>query len=325
MGVSAALIREHIRAWKVRLSRFPMLANWPEHLFHTTDVLNAVEILRHGRLACRCDLPEIPSDVANQDALWNNPEVHGYVRLYFRPKTMFHLSTEGIKCVGDPYRRDPHMSIPVMLAFDAESILTRDEVGFSQGKLSRIRKIGVDEEFFGSIDFASVYHDGPPPRDRMDEILDKRMAEVVVPGELALSPSLRRIICRTALERRTLLHHLGPTLSTRFEALIRVEQIHQSTFFHRELYLTDVSFRQGILALQFHRPRRAPQSGKYRVELEHILGGRSSQKWRSEVPEDWSGVRFEELGGTEGGVWRILLEDVLAYEAPIPAATSVLR
>lgn len=324
MAVSAEVVREHIRTWTGRLRNSPKLANWPAHLFHAADILNAVQILAAGRLVCRRDLPEIPSDVANQEALRNNPEAHSFVRLYFRPKTNFHLRTEGIKCLDDPYRLDHQMSIPIMFAFDAESILTRPGVGCSEGMLSKKRPIGFKEEAFLAIDFAGVYHDGPVPKDQMKEIQDKRMAEVVVPGELPLVPFLRKVICRTPLERRTLLHLLGPQ-AARLASLTAVEQLQQSTFLHRELYLTSLSFRQGALELRFHHPSAAPRSGKYLVEVEQRIEGQSAQRWTGEIPSEWPGVQIPALRPIEGGSWKILLEGVLAYEAPIPTRTSVLR
>lgn len=107
MALSPETAREHIRTWTERLRSHPRQANWPAHLFHSADLSNAVEVLARGRLLCRRGLQEIPCDVANQGALWNNPSAHEYVRLYFRPRNNFHLKTEGIKCLGDPYRQDP--------------------------------------------------------------------------------------------------------------------------------------------------------------------------------------------------------------------------
>jgi ssDNA thymidine ADP-ribosyltransferase DarT-like protein len=323
MAVSAELAREHIRSWCERLRRFPKSANWPAHLFHAADITNVIEILGNGRLVCRRDLVEIPCDVANQGALWNNPEAHGYVRLYFRPRTNFHLSTEGIKCLGDPYRRDAHMSIPVMLAFDAQAVLTMDGVCFSQGKLSKKRPVGSDDIFFRSINFDSVYHDGPIARGMDDDIQDRRMAEVVIPRVLPLRPFLRKVICRTALERRTLLHLLG-TRAAEYSHVVTVEQYSQSTFLHRELYLTAVGFREGVLNLGFHAPLHPPNSGCYYVEVEHWNHREIVESWSGDLPADWSSAQFPGLR-QGGGTWRICLEKVLAYEAPVPSEISVIR
>jgi hypothetical protein len=319
MALSTERAGEHVRFWSSRLRRSPLCANWPSHLFHTADLTNVVPILTRGRLVCRRGLDEIPCDAANQDALWNNPEAHSFVRLYFRPRTMFHLSTEGIKCLGDPYRRDPHMSIPVMLAFDAPSILTLEGVGFSRGKLSRKLPIGFDNDFFQSIDFERVYHDGPT---RDQAIQDHRMAEVVVPDELPLRPFLRKVICRTALERRTLLHRLGRQ-AVDLSPLIVVEQIQQSCFLHKSLYLTHVGFQEGKLRLDLHAPKDPPRSGQYQAEITHRVGGEIVQEWRGGFPATTAALL--PLRDRPHGIWTIRLEETLAYEAPIPAETSVIR
>jgi hypothetical protein len=216
------------------------------------------------------------------------------------------------------------MSIPVMFAFDAKGLLTQEGVGFSGGMLSKKRPIGFDEEAFLAIDFASVYHDEPLSPDQMKEIQDKRMAEVVVPGVLPLDPALRRVICRTPLERKTLLYLLA-SHARDLASLVVVEQLQQSTFFHRELYLTGVSFHGEALVLSFHTPQKAPKSGHYRVHVEQSLQGRTIQRWSGEIPWEQPNAQIPGLRPIEGGAWRILLEDVLAYEAPVPTGTSVLR
>lgn|GEM_PF-2425195 len=320
MALSTEGAREHVRVWSSRLRQSPLCANWPTHLFHTADVTNVVPILTNGRLICRRGLDEIPCDVANQDALWNNPDAHGYVRLYFRPRTMFHLSTEGIKCLGDRYRRDPHMSIPVMLAFDAPSILALKGVGFSRGKLSRKIPVGFDNDFFQSINFGGVYHDGPT---RDETIQDHRMAEVVVPDQLPLRPHLRKVICRTALERRTLLHRLGRQ-ATDLSSLIVVEQIQQSCFLHKSLYVTSVGFQEGKLRLDLHAPKDPPRSGQYQTEITHKVDGDIVQEWHGGFPATWTTALLP-LRDRPHGIWTIRLEETLAYEAPIPAETSVIR
>jgi hypothetical protein len=325
MALSAKGARKHVNTWSEKLRRSPLSANWPAHLFHATDLENAVAILINRRLICRQDLDgNIPCDVANQGALWNNPQAHRYVRLYFRPRTNFHLSTEGIKCLGDRYRRDPHMSIPVMFAFDALSLLTLEGVRFSRGKLSRRLPTGEDDEFFQSIDFDSVYHDGPIPREADHDIQDKRMAEVIVPGDLPLQPYLRKLICRTPLERRTLLHRLAGHAED-LAAMITVEQIQQSTFLHKSLYLTGVSLRAGVLSFDLHAPTVPPVSGEYCVEVEHWIGGKKAQNWKGKIPATWRGASIPGFREIQGGFWRIRLEEALAYEASIPSEIVVIR
>ena len=75
--------------------------------------------------------------MANQGALSNNPDAHQYVRLYFRPRNSFHLKTEGVKAIGDPYRAQNHMSIPVAFAFDFQKEMTLLEVDLFPAILRR--------------------------------------------------------------------------------------------------------------------------------------------------------------------------------------------
>ena len=117
------------------------------------------------------DVPELICDVANQGALWNNAAAHGYVRLYFRPRNGFHLKTEGIKAIGDPYRVDPHMSIPIAFAFDFVKAITRKDCGFVAGNFVKSGAAPSDsDQDFDNLQFDLIYHDAPLPRDRMAEI-----------------------------------------------------------------------------------------------------------------------------------------------------------
>ena len=87
------------------------------------------------------------------------------------------------------------MSIPMMLAFDARSVLSLDGIGFSNGKLARMFAApGFDEGYFRTIPFEQVYHDGPT---RDEGIQDARMSEVVYPGPLSIDPhksGMRRLL-----------------------------------------------------------------------------------------------------------------------------------
>src|SRR5258708_36164763 len=96
MSITVARAQRHIKDWVHNLARFPTRANWPTHLFHTCQLEVAAEIIKSGRIKCRGDVGNLICDVANQGALWNNPDAHKYVRLYFRPRNSFHLKTEGV-------------------------------------------------------------------------------------------------------------------------------------------------------------------------------------------------------------------------------------
>jgi ssDNA thymidine ADP-ribosyltransferase, DarT len=215
MALSSERAIRHVTEWSERLKASLRCGLWPAYLFHAAHVTTAAAILRSGRLSCRSGIGTVAHDVANQGALHNNPRAHDYARLYFRPRNAFHFKTEGVKCLGDPYRDRYQMSIPVLLAFDSVSVLTLGGVGFSPGMLSRIRGIGHEDRFFDRIPFDLVYHDGPVEPAQKEQVQDHRMAEVVVPRELPLAPHLRKVFCRTFLERRTLLHLLGADAQNR--------------------------------------------------------------------------------------------------------------
>ena len=102
MPISLIRAQQHVELWSEKLSGTSR-AKWPQHLFHTCQLEVAVEILKAGKIICRNEVQNLICDVANQGALWNNPEGHNYVRLYFRPRTYFHLKTEGVKSLGDPF------------------------------------------------------------------------------------------------------------------------------------------------------------------------------------------------------------------------------
>jgi hypothetical protein len=150
MPISVACADEHIRSHCTRLRRFGSIRDWPRYVIHTAHVDTAVKILKSDHLLPREQVGALAHDVANPYAIATNPEAWRYARLYFRPKTAFHLRTEGIKFATDRYRYESHMSIPIMLAFDARSVLTLDGVGFSNGKLARLFATPeFDEHIFG--------------------------------------------------------------------------------------------------------------------------------------------------------------------------------
>jgi len=322
VGLTQQRAERHVAEWSERLSASPQNAEWPSQLFHAAHVTTAAQILRSGYLSCRSGLSAIDHDVANQGALHNNPKAHDFARLYFRPKNYFHLKTEGIKCRDDPYRDRQHMSVPVMLAFDAVSILTLPAVEFSKGKYSKRQPTGSDDRFFDGISMERVYHDAVPSDEEKESIQDARMAEVLVPGRLPLSPHLRSVICRTPLDRRTLLHLLGGGAESLRER-ITVEPVRASVFLHYGLYLTRADLSASGLRLDFHPPRgRVPTSLK--VRLTNRSPGQPPDNYDLTIPSE-PNVTISSIPATPENCWEIEIEDVLAFHAPIPWQTSVLR
>lgn len=247
MPISVERAKQHTAQYSTSLRGSPRY--WPEFLFHAAPVQTAIKILQGGELVCRTSLPAIEMDVANQGALGNNPAAHPYVRLYFRPRTMFHMRTEGIKCHGEPNWQQAQMSVPIMFLLDAVSVLTRRGTGytprtFATGGL----QAGFDEAAFNQIPFREVYHDAALAPDIGGDVRAKRMAEVVVPGTLPLEGNLKVILCRSQNDAETLKYMLGNERA-KWEPKIRVEQIPKSIFFHRALYIKSITPTPNGLAL----------------------------------------------------------------------------
>jgi hypothetical protein len=69
--------------------------------------------------------------------------------------------------------------------------------------------VGDSDEFFQSLDFSTIYHEGSFDPSTSD-IVRTRCAEVLVPSPLVLADdALKAVLCRSPAERAALLYHLG--------------------------------------------------------------------------------------------------------------------
>jgi hypothetical protein len=316
MSITLDRANRHIAHWSKELAPFPTRANWPTHLFHTCQLEVAVKIVKDGKISCRDDVEELICDVANQGALWNNPDAHKYVRLYFRPRNSFHLKTEGVKSDIDPYRVDPHMSMPVAFAFDLQKVITLPASGFVPGNFAKTGSAPLtgDAEF-DNMEFDLVYHDGALPRDRMSEVHNWRMSEVVVLDELALS-YLSFAVCRTPHEERTFRHFLGK----RHLPKIIVEQ-KGSIFMRKGIFIDEIYWDSNILHMQFHGPAAFPKD-KYAVSISCFDGGKTRRDGPFHLAP--ARYRFPSLTAPKDAVWRIEIEGCVVYHAPIPSLSGLV-
>ena len=322
MGISRPRAQQHVEVYLEHLKKFPQTANWPKYLFHAAQVEVAAEILKSRVLVPRAEQRNLIHDVANQAAIASNPNALNYARLYFRPKNSFHLKTEGIKCIGDPYRDERHMSVPIMLAFDSVSVLTREDVGFAIGKLAHAyAEPEFGEAYFDTIPFDDVYHDHAP-QSRGDEIRNLRMSEVVCKGQLPLEHMLGRIVCRTAYDRATLLYLLGDQADV-FRAITAVEQIHGSVFLHKGIYLSKLNFEQDALSFRLHSPARPPSCGSFQICIRQQAAARV---YKAEFQQECLQLEMRVVGfdSDPQAIWRIEIEGVLAYFGRIASTTSEL-
>jgi hypothetical protein len=316
MSVTIERAERHVREWSKRLAPFRTRSNWPRHLFHTCQLEVALEIIRAGRILCRKDVPRLICDVANQGALWNNADAHGYVRLYFRPRNNFHLKTEGIKATGDPNRIDPHMSIPITFAFNFVKVIASQDSGFVAGNFARSGARPSDSDHnFDNLRFDLIYHDAATLPDQRTEIHNWRMSEVVVSRELALA-KISCIVCRTIHEERTLRYMLNETIPHR----TIIEQ-RGSIFMRRGIFIDEIYWAAGMMHLKFNGPIGFTKETYVVNVICHDQG--TVTQGRYSVSPGIS-YRFARLQASAAAVWRIEFEGCLAYNGPIPSTSGLV-
>ena len=88
---------------------------------------------------------------------------------------------------------------------------------FSNGSLAGYSpgRVGAKASFFERLPFKEIYHNSWLKEDEKREIIARRHAEVIVPGQLDLEP-LRFIWCRSEAEKETLLSLLSETERNRW-------------------------------------------------------------------------------------------------------------
>lgn len=202
---------------------------WPGHLFHFTDLTNAVKILGDGKLVSRSELERtggLITDIASPEVISSTgSRWKEYVRLYFRPRTPTQYRNEGFRPVGQR-EMNAHCPVPVSFIFDAESILTRPPTLFSDGNLATGVEPGNTAEYFQSLPFEKIYHDrslwGLSDSEKRNLIFH-RHAKVIVPDAIDLS-SLRLIGCRSEAEFQTLIHLLSSDVYLKWSKRIAVSR-----------------------------------------------------------------------------------------------------
>jgi hypothetical protein len=236
---------------------------------------------------------------------------------------MFHLKTEGIKFIGDVNRQDAHMSVPIILAFDAVGVLSAPNTGFSIGKLAgHGTQPHFDEAFFDSIPFEDVYHDSPMPRSaRADEIRNHRMSEVVFRGPLPVFPHLRYVVCRTRYDRTTLLHFLGDD-AQRFQNMVVSEQTLGSMFVRYCTYIKGASASDGQLTLEFAPPRQPPAAGNFTVQVQQYNRGIRTLLRVYTWPADRTVGSMKDLPLAPDAVWQIDVDGCIAFKGTLTSTMS---
>ena len=308
-------IRQQIDTWSKRLGP---LKWWPRFVYHFTDVHNAVSILESGALYSRQEAQRrgvMTVDCASPDVIANTRDEHlRFVRLYFRPKTPTQYRNEGIRPQNSRPLGGAHCAIPIFSCFDAFAVLAADETLYSDGNMASPRtRFGSERAIFNSIPFGHVFHEGYFPQEQRVDIILRRNAEVLIPDELPLEPTLKFVACRSLPERKTLLHLLSPDVRERWDPSVRFG--HQGLFERKWTYVEEVVTLDDSLEFRFNPNSEIP--GPFSVTVRYTEAC-------SERPRTWEGqmenlsdrARFRIAGAPRGFV-TLILDDAVAFGGPV--------
>jgi hypothetical protein len=274
-------IQRHIETWTTRLG---LLGWWPRHVYHFTDVHNAVSIVQSECLYSRSEAVQrclMKVDNASPEIIERTqPEHLKYVRLYFRPRTPTQFRNEGIRPIDQRKLGGAHCPIPVYFCFDALTVLAQDNTEFSNGNMgSTWAAHSSERDFFLSIPFHLVFHNRGFTPDRRDEIVFHRNAEVLVPNCLPLSPALKFIACRSAAERQTLLYLLPADLRRQWASRIRLGE--RGLFERKWTYVEEVVTVDDKVIFRFNPNTQTP--GPFQVLFSYREASEGPERiWQGE-------------------------------------------
>lgn len=221
---------------------------WPRFAFHFTDINNAVNILKDGKLISRelaSNMHSMSNDNASQEVINQTEDfVEKNVRLYFRPRTATQYYNEGFqtRAVRKQLDFQADCPVPIFFLFDLESLLEQPGVQFSAQSLA-VKNYGrlmstVDD--FANLPFSDIYSDGAIDGDDVHrkEVIRRRQAEILVPNKLDLS-KLKVILVRSEAEKVTFLQLLHEQDINEFDSMIQIGD--ESTFYKDRNYIDKVS------------------------------------------------------------------------------------
>lgn len=310
-------LREHIDRLKDAVWIGPARGWWPGYLFHCTDILNVVNILKSGELLSRAQAQGSGSlrvDIAARDIIdRTDPDWHDYVRLYFRPRTPTQFRNEGFR-PASKLELGAHCPVPVYLLFDAYQILARQDSLFSEGNLA------TDTEPVRAIDdlsrmpFDRIYHDTALEPQEVRTIVFHRNAEVLIPQRLGLR-HVRHVLCRSQAEYETLRNLLPPRARNRWADKIGV--VPKFNLFHsRWSFVEQVELTDQHVLFRFNQATEAPGPFSARAELSvrSATASRSYSWARDEfMANDVLRISLSEVGNTTDYSISLYLDDHLAF------------
>ncbi len=233
---------------------------WATNAFHFTDVTNAVKILDCGYLYSRMSSQKnnlMQNDNASRQVIdMTAPDVLKYVRFYFRPLTPTQYYNEGYKHPQLRYGQDinANIPVPVFLIFDLLSILQDGNTLFSEksqaGYYTPALLSGIED--FSKLNFSKIYATGP--MENASEDIKYRQAEILYPEKYPIKNSLKYVVCRNEIERRTLLKLLKDKSNKLYaEYKDRVRILKKDIFENNGLFVNAITYYKGHLEITFNQ------------------------------------------------------------------------
>jgi hypothetical protein len=242
---------------------------WPNYLFHTTELKNAIRILETGQLLSRHDIgDDMPWENANREIIERTPaDVLDNARFYFRPRTPMTHNNEGFRTKPNRHQ-EAYCPLPVMLVYPAVPLLTAVGTQFSDGNCSsRSTQRGDTAEFLWALPFVDIYDDSPwLAGEEWERIKKRRQAEVLVPSPFPYRPQLLQIRLRSVAERDTLLTLLESETAERYRNQILVSS--KQRLFHKLwTYVESVSALGNQLTVRFNESTSDKSDFQIRLQL----------------------------------------------------------
>ncbi len=311
-----AEMRQHLESlrranWMDRSHRW-----WPAYLFHSTDINNAVSILRRGELLSRVEAEKSGSlqvDIASRDVIsQTDPRRKEDVRFYFRPRTPTQFRNEGFR-PRQMEELDSHCPVPIYFIFDAISVLSQEDSCFTDGNAGAVGATPHDNvEFFKNIPFKLVYHDSAFGSGERSQIVYHRNAEVMVPNRIGLE-ALQFVGCRSTAEYETILHLLPTGTRSRWIDKIGVRP-DLRLFYEKWTYVERVELSRTETIFRFNKNSETQGPFSARLEFsEQATGIRYRWSDQSYICRNSLRVSLVNLRYPSDYTVRLFLDDHLAY------------
>lgn len=230
---------------------------WATHAFHFTALENAISILKSGVLYSRIKAEQnslMHSENASRAVISTTDfEVLSYVRFYFRPLTPTQYYNEGFK--HSQLRLDSqgsNISIPIFFVFKLNFLLSDNKTVFSgKSKAGHNDEVLAGANEFANLNFEQIYANGYMTDP--EEEKKYRQAEILYPDAYKIDDSLEVILCRSEVERNTLLKKLKEEDSKTYEkykSLIKIGK--RNVFQNNGFFVKSVSYCDGRLDISFN-------------------------------------------------------------------------